>query len=82
MADEEDGINQVIWDAFSDEEILSWQSQIMDKLTPEQKMLWFRFIIPALNPSERQMMLGGVRESVPAEAYAGIIEGQAVHERR
>lgn len=75
MAEEEHEINQVIWDAFSDEEIMSWQPQIMAKLTPEQKMLWFRFIIPALNPFERQIMLGGVRESVPAEAYAGIIEG-------
>lgn len=75
MAEEEGDINHVIWSAFSDQEILGWQPQIMDKLTSAQKMLWFRFIIPALTPFERQIMLGGVRESVPAEAYAGIIEG-------
>lgn len=74
MAEEENEINQVIWNAFSDEEILGWQPQIMEKLNPEQKMLWFRFIVPALNPFERQIMLGGVRESVPGEVYAGIIE--------
>ena len=75
MAEEENELNQIIWEVFSDEEIMSWQPQIMDKLTPEQKMLWFRFIIPALNPFERQLMMGGIRQSVPAEVYAGIVDG-------
>lgn len=73
MDEEEHEINQAIWDAFTDHEIMGWQPKIMDKLTPEQKMLWFRFIIPALNPMERQIMMGGMRESVPAEVYAGVI---------
>lgn len=73
MDEEEQDMNQVIWDNFTDEEILGWQGQIMGKLTPEQKMMWFRFIVPALNPMERQIMLGGVKQNVPPEAYQGIL---------
>ena len=73
MAEEEGEINEVIWAHFTDEEILQWQGQIMGKLTPDQKMDWFRFIVPALNPMERQIMLGGVKEVLPPEAYQGIL---------
>lgn len=74
MSDEEGEINAVIWEHFADDEILEWQGQIMDKLTPEQKMSWFKFIVPALNPMERSIMLGGVKENVPIEAYRAILE--------
>ena len=74
MAEEEREVNATIWQHFSDDEILGWQGQIMAKLTPEQKMHWFRFIIPALTPFEREIMLGGVRANVPAEAYEAILE--------
>jgi|AACY02.3.fsa_nt_gi hypothetical protein len=73
MAEEEREMNAIIWEHFSDDEILGWQGQIMAKLTPEQKMNWFRFIIPALSPFERQIMLGGVRANVPDETYQAIL---------
>ena len=72
-AEEERDINAVIWEHFDDSEIMSWHAQIMEKLTPDQKMLWFRFIVPALNPFERQIMMGGVRASVPDAVYQGIL---------
>lgn len=74
MADEEGEMNAIIWQHFSDQEILEWQGQIMGKLSPEEKMAWFKYIVPALNPMERQIMLGGVKEAVPIEAYRAIIQ--------
>lgn len=79
MDEEEQDMNQVIWEHFTDEEILGWQGQIMGKLTPDQKMMWFRFIVPALNPMERQIMLGGVRQNVPAAVYQGILDMLSQH---
>lgn len=73
MAEEETEMNEVIWSHFTDDELMTWQGAIMAKLTPEQKMLWFKYIIPALNPFERQLMLGNVRANAPAEAYEAII---------
>ena len=72
-AEEERDINAVIREHFDDSEIMSWHAQSMEKLTSDQKMLWFRFIVPALNPFERQIMMGGVRASVPDAVYHGIL---------
>ena len=72
-AEEERDINAVIWEHFDDSEIMSWHAQSMEKLTSDQKMLWFRFIVPSLNPFERQIMMGGVLASVPDAVYHGIL---------
>lgn len=75
MSEEEGEMNAVIWEHFSDEEILQWQGQILSKLTPEQFFSWFKFIIPSLQPHEQAIMLGGFKMNAPAEAYKATIEG-------
>ena len=72
---EEGDMNRVIWENFSDQDILGWQGQILSKLTPDQFFKWFKYIIPALNPLEQQIMLGGFKENAPAEAYSATING-------
>lgn len=74
MAEEETVLNEAIWAHYSDEEILEWQANIMAKLTFEQQLSWFKFIVPALNPMERQIILGGVKANAPQEAYAQVIK--------
>lgn len=73
MAEEESALNEAIWSHFSDEEILQWQGEIMAKLTLEQQLVWFKYIVPALNPMERQILLGGVKANAPEPAYAQVI---------
>jgi len=75
MEEEETQMNNVIWENFEDSDILSWQGQILSKLTPEQFFKWFKYIIPALLPQEQAIMLGGFKENAPAEAYTQTIEG-------
>lgn len=75
MSEEEGDMNRVIWENFSDQDILGWQGQILSKLTPDQFFKWFKYIIPALNPVEQQIMLGGFKENAPAEAYSATING-------
>lgn len=70
MKEEESDMNTIIWENFTDEDILGWQGQILSKLSPEQFFKWFKYIIPALNPLEQQIMLGGFKENAPAEAYS------------
>lgn len=74
MSDEEGDMNKIIWENFSDEDILGWQGQILSKLTPEQFFKWFKYIIPVLNPFEQQIMLGGFKENAPSEAYNATIQ--------
>ena len=74
MSEEERDINKVLWDHFSDEEILSMQGQILAKLTPDQFFKWFKYIIPSLSQFEQSLMLGGFKGNAPAEAYNGTIK--------
>ena len=75
MAEEEGEMNEIIWNNFEDEQILQWQGQILSKLTPEQFFSWFKYIIPALQPHEQGIMLGGFKMNAPEEAYNGTIQG-------
>lgn len=75
MSEEEGEMNKIIWENFTDEEILGWQGQILSKLTPEQFFSWFKYIIPSLQPHEQGIMLGGFKMNAPEEAYKGTIEG-------
>ena len=75
MSEEEVDMNKVIWENFSDQDILSWQGQILSKLSPEQFFKWFKYIIPALSPFEQHIMLGGFKSNAPSEAYQATIKG-------
>jgi len=73
MAMEESDINALIWDNFSDEEIMSWQGRIMSMLTPAQIASFFKYMVTALNPFERNIMMGGFKANAPAEFFNSVI---------
>ena len=74
MSEEETDMNKVLWDHFTDEEILGMQGQILAQLTPDQFFKWFKYIIPSLSQFEQSLMLGGFKDNAPAEAYNGTIK--------
>ena len=74
MAMEEGEMNPIIWDNFSDQEILGWQGAIMASLTPDQTMKWFKYIVPALSPIERSMIMGGFKQNAPSEFFDATLE--------
>lgn len=74
MAMEERDMNTLIWDNFTDEELMGWQGQIMSTLTPDQIMMWFKYIVPALNPFERSIIMGGFKENAPSEFFNSVLE--------
>lgn len=73
MAMEEQDINALIWEHFSDDEIMAWQGQIMSGFTPDQILTFFKYMVPALNPFERTVLLGGFKESAPAEFFDSVM---------
>lgn len=72
MHHEETTINEAIWAHFTDEEILGWQDRIMSSLNISDQMLWFKYIIPALDPMERQILMGGIKANAPADVFEQI----------
>ena len=73
MAMEERDINPLIWANFTDEEIIGWHGQVMSTLTPDQIMMWFKYIVPALNPFERSIIMGGFKENAPSELFDSVL---------
>ena len=67
MAMEESKMNSLIWSHFTDEELIGIHGAIMSKLAPEQIVLWFKYIVPALNPMERNIILSGFKANAPEE---------------
>jgi len=79
MDEEEIDLNRIIWEQFEDQDIMSWQGQILSEFTPEVFFKWFKYIIPALQPIEQSIMLGGFKANAPEEAYRQTIEGLRPH---
>lgn len=73
MAMEESKMNQLIWANFSDEELMGQHGQIMSTLTPEQTLMWFKYIVPALNPFERTIIMGGFKANAPALFFDSVV---------
>jgi len=73
MAMEESEINPMIWANLTDEELMDLQGQIMASLSPGNIMMWFKYIVPALNPFERTIILGGFKENAPAEFFDQVL---------
>jgi hypothetical protein len=67
MLEEERGTQQLMWECFTDKEILEIYSEVLASFTPKALMNSLQFILPAQTHSERSMMLKGMRAKSPAE---------------
>jgi uncharacterized protein YyaL (SSP411 family) len=74
MAEEETSHNAVLWAHFDDHELLEIQHRIHQRIDAWQMQLAMRWMLPHLNPAERAAVLGGVRQSAPADAFAGLLD--------
>jgi hypothetical protein len=74
MHEEETGNAAVLWADYDDDELRALEGAIVAASTPEQKTMVMRWMIPALNPRERALLLGGLRRGVPPEAFNGTLE--------
>lgn len=73
MDEEETVLNKVVWENFTDEEIMAWHGRIMQSLKPEEIILWFKFIIPGVSPVEQEIILGGFKENAPVPFYEQVL---------
>lgn len=73
MAMEESKMNTLIWENFTDADLMEQHGQIMSALTPEQIMMWFKYIVPALNPFERTIIMGGFKANAPTPFFDSVL---------
>ena len=73
MQVEETAHNAVLWEAYSDAELMAIEHAIVESLTPVQKFAIMRWMLPALNAGERAILLGGIRETAPPHVFDAML---------
>ncbi|HSD36299.1 MAG TPA: hypothetical protein VLC92_02255 [Rhodocyclaceae bacterium] len=73
MAVEETDNNAVLWACYTDAEILAIEHALVAAVSPEKMMTFLRWMLPSVSASERAMMLTGMKQGVPAEAFDGVL---------
>jgi len=64
MAVEETEGNQLLWQAFSDQELLGIYRSIIESERPEQLRLTIGWLLPAIPPEDRAKLVSGARASM------------------
>lgn len=71
---EETAHNQVLWDRYSDAELMELHARLVASLPPEENLFVLRWMIPAMTPAERLEVLGGMKAHAPAPAFAAALD--------
>lgn len=74
MAGEEQETQQMLWQYFTDDELLGHRKQIVGSMAPNMLLLWIRFIAPALSTPERIGYIGAMKATAPLEKFQTIME--------
>lgn len=62
MADEEEVAMTAMWNAFDDATILEAHGRLVSSIPPETMTAFMRWMIPALNPTERTALQNALKE--------------------
>lgn len=74
MHEEETVTAPLLWQHFTDEELLAIEMRIVSSLPPEENMAFTRMMLPAMNPAQRAMLVGGMRQGLPPEVFNAVVE--------
>jgi hemerythrin-like domain-containing protein len=72
MCKEERGINPLLWENYSDEEIMEFQKQIRSKVSPESEIQITRWMLRGISDGEIKRWFGKVKETAPQEVWNGL----------
>jgi len=70
MAVEESRHNQALWAAYTDDELHELHGRIMASIGPREMSETLRWMIPALTPAERALVIGSLPPAVQAPVLA------------
>ena len=76
---EETENNEVLWATYTDEELLTLQKRLVSSIPPAEMQAVLRWMVPALAPAERALMLGGIKQNAPGEIFTRTLTGLKPH---
>lgn len=74
MAHEEKSHNAVLWARYDDAELQSLEARMVADTEPATMQLVLASMLPALNATERNGMLAGMKQGMPADAFEQVLE--------
>lgn len=69
MAEEETDMNLLLWESFTDAELLGIYQAILASERPEQLDMGMLWLLPAISPDDRVAVVGGARALLPAPVF-------------
>jgi len=73
MHHEETVHNATLWAHYTDDELGALHGRLVASLAPQEMFDAARWMIPAMNPSERAALLNDMRDNAPAPAFAALV---------
>ncbi len=73
MAVEERQNNRMLQAVYSDAELIELHDRLVASIPPQEMALTLRWLLPQLTPSERAGLLGTMSQSMPPEAFTGVL---------
>jgi hypothetical protein len=74
MAEEEQVVLDKLHSHFSDEELMALEGRILSGIAPDLMMTFMKMMIPAMNREERVLLLGGMKQAAPPEAFNAVMQ--------
>lgn len=71
---EETTHNRVLWDRYSDAELMDLHARLVASLPPEENLFVMRWMIPAMTPAERLEVLGEMKAHAPESVYRAAMD--------
>lgn len=73
MLVEETAHNAVLWAHYTDAELAGIHDALVASIPPQEMMFTARWMVPAMCPAERAMVLADMRAKAPAPAFEAIL---------
>ena len=75
MAVEETAHNALLWEHYTDSELVDIHDALVASIPPQEMMRVARWLVPFLNPAERAALLADMRAKAPPPAFDAMVDG-------
>lgn len=74
MSEEEQLAMPALWENLNDQALQGVSGRLVASLSPSERPLWLKWMLPALNRSERMLLLARMRAGMPEVAFDAVLK--------
>lgn len=79
MQVEETAHNAVLWARYTDAELLALHDRLLASIPPDEMMLVLRWLVPSMNPAERNALFKDMQAHAPAPVFEATLAMVKAH---